>query len=154
MNLKWPLILLGVVIAAIIVLKFYPQIFKTAKMAHASIDNHVFNLYLATTPKQQQVGLSGRKTLPQNYGMLFPFSKPGYYAFWMKNMKFPLDIIYIYKNHISNVFANLKPPKSGIIIPPIVEPEHLADTVLEINAGLFKKYDFKIGDSVMITNPQ
>ena len=64
------------------------------------INNHTFSVEIATTSAQQQQGLSGRNSLPQNQGMLFIFKTAGRYAFWMKGMKFPLDIIFINNNKI------------------------------------------------------
>ena len=84
--------------------------------------------------------------------MLFPFEKADYYSFWMKNMKFPIDIIYINKNHIVTIHQNIKPPKTKEESLPIYKPEDPSDTVLEINAGLSEKYKFKKGDTVKTEN--
>src|SRR4051812_1798797 len=50
---------------------------------------------LATTPTTREQGLSGRAALPENHGMLFVFDTPGVYPFWMKDMNFPIDMIWI-----------------------------------------------------------
>src|SRR5487761_657283 len=63
-----------------------------------TIDNHTFMVEVATTSAQQQQGLSGRASLPQNQGMLFIFKTPDRYPFWMKGMKFSLDMIFINNN--------------------------------------------------------
>src|SRR5690242_15708811 len=49
----------------------------------------------ADTPAKQQQGLSGTASLPLDQGMLFIFPKDGTYAFWMKDMNYSLDIIWI-----------------------------------------------------------
>ena len=59
------------------------------------IKNLIIPVDLAITPNQQAKGLSFRNTLNANQGMLFPFHTPGDYSFWMKDMKFPLDILWI-----------------------------------------------------------
>src|SRR3989344_4633932 len=52
---------------------------------------------LAQTPAAQQQGLSGRKSLGANQGMLFIFPQDEARQFWMKEMNFPLDIIWLNK---------------------------------------------------------
>src|SRR4026208_1251957 len=73
-------------------------IFLAAACNHKStvtINGHTLNIEIAQTQIEREKGLSGRDTLPENSGMLFVFDKPDYYAFWMKDMKFPLDFIWI-----------------------------------------------------------
>jgi uncharacterized membrane protein (UPF0127 family) len=51
--------------------------------------------YVASTPDALSQGLSGRESLVSDQGMLFVFPVSGEYAFWMKDMNFPLDIVWI-----------------------------------------------------------
>ena len=69
----------------------------------------------------------------------------------MHEMRFPLDIIFIRQNTIVAIFENLPYPKSKEETLPVYKPEKPADSVLEINGGLSKKYGFKAGDHVNIT---
>ena len=124
------------------------------KTPTATIDNQKFTLLVAKSAKEKEVGLSDKTSLPQDTGMLFHFEQPDYYSFWMKNMKIPIDIVYINKNHIVTIFQNAQPPKSDQEALTIFKPEEPADTVLEINAGLSQKYNFKKGDGVKIENLQ
>src|SRR6266567_4005667 len=78
-----------------------------------TVDNHVFSVEVATTSAQQQQGLSGRVSLPQNQGMLFIFTTAQRYPFWMKDMKFPLDMLFIHKNKLVTIFQNIPIPKTG-----------------------------------------
>lgn len=117
------------------------------------IDNHTFSVEIATTSAQQQLGLSGRASLPKNQGMLFIFTTADRYPFWMKDMQFPLDMIYINNDKIVDVFQNVPIPKStdtDTTLPRII-PNSPANQVLEINQGLVKQYGFKIGDAVKVT---
>lgn len=122
------------------------------KTSTATINNQTFDLLIAKTPEEKQIGLSEKTSLPQNAGMLFPFETPGNYPFWMKNMKFAIDIIYIRDNKIITIFKNAQPAKSPTDSLPVYNSEEPADTVLEINAGLSDKYNFKKGDEVEIKN--
>src|SRR5579872_5412747 len=110
-----------------------------------TIDNHTFNVELAKNPDEQQKGLGDRNNLDINKGMLFIFDKSDYYSFWMKDMRFPLDMIFIRGNKIVYIFQNV-PIKPFNNVEQTTQP---ADKVLEINAGLSKKYGFKIGDIVI-----
>src|SRR3989344_5288383 len=50
---------------------------------------------VADTPELRQLGLSGKKSLEKDSGMLFVFDTTGIYGFWMKEMAFPIDVIWI-----------------------------------------------------------
>jgi uncharacterized membrane protein (UPF0127 family) len=64
----------------------------------------------AETPSQLTKGLGGRPCIGTNEGMLFVFKTPGYYPFWMKNMRFPIDIVWIGSDHkVVNVKSNVSP---------------------------------------------
>ncbi|MEK7450584.1 MAG: DUF192 domain-containing protein [Patescibacteria group bacterium] len=120
-----------------------------AKTPKITINNHTFNLYIAKSSRDKEVGLAKYSNLPQNQGMLFLLDTPSIYSFWMKDMKFPIDIIFIGNNKIVAIYQNLQPPKEGQNLA-IYRPAELSDTVLEINAGLSEKYSFTKGDSVKI----
>lgn len=124
--------------------------FPFGKTPKAVVNNNTFNLLLAKSDKETQIGLSEKKSLDENTGMLFVFSKPGYYSFWMKNMKFPIDIIYIKNNKIVTIHENVQPPRSVEESLQIYKPEEPADKVLEINAGLSKKHNIKKGNDIRI----
>ena len=120
------------------------------KTPQATINNHIFNLEIVKTNNERAIGLAKYKNILQNFGMLFLFEKPNYYSFWMKNMKFPIDIIFIKNNKIVTIFKDVPMPKSNNGSLPIYQAQELSDTVLEINAGLSDKYNFKNGDTVKI----
>lgn len=118
--------------------------------SHVTIDKQTFSVEVATTSAQQELGLSGRASLPQNQGMLFVFPVADRYPFWMKEMKFPLDMLFINNNKIVTIFHDVPAPKdpSNTNTLPVYAPDGAANQVLEINAGLSKKYNFKKGDTV------
>lgn len=116
-----------------------------------TINGHKFELTVADSQEEKEIGLSETNSLPQEKGMIFLFEKPAYYSFWMKNMKFPIDIIYIKNDQIVTIQNNVKPPKEEEN-PLVYTPTEPSDKVLEINAGLAQKYGFKKGDSVKYEN--
>ncbi|MDP3800172.1 MAG: DUF192 domain-containing protein [bacterium] len=103
------------------------------------------------TEVEVQKGLSGRLSLGSKNGMLFIFNIADYYRFWMPDMHFPIDIIWINNNKIidisHNVSNKLDPSK-----PKFYLPTKKANYVLEVNAGFSKKNNIKIGDSVFLNN--
>lgn len=75
-----------------------------------SINDQIMHLQIADTTKEQIRGLGGRSCIGDNQAMLFEFGKPADYRFWMKNMKFPIDIIWMDSNHeVVQVDANVQP---------------------------------------------
>lgn len=118
----------------------------------ASVQNRSFNLIVAKDPKDIEIGLSNRTSLPENEGMLFIFNKSDYYQFWMRDMKFPIDIIFIKDNKIVTIHHNAQPPKSANENIPLYKPTSPVNRVFEINAGLAKKYNIKEGDTVQFSN--
>jgi uncharacterized membrane protein (UPF0127 family) len=56
---------------------------------------HSFNVEVARTPQQRQVGLMGRTRLDDNAGMLFVFEHEGRHCFWMKNTLIPLSVAFL-----------------------------------------------------------
>jgi uncharacterized protein len=107
------------------------------------INGNVFKVELAVSDTQKSKGLSERKSMCENCAMLFIFNHPEKYSFWMKNMQFSLDIIWISDSKIVYISKNVSANFEGSIQPPVP-----ADKVLEINSGLAEKYDLKIGDAV------
>jgi len=123
----------------------------SVKGSSITIRNQTFSLLLAKTDHEKELGLGGRDSIPQDEGMYFPFITPGFYSFWMKGMKFPLDIIYFKGNQITTIYNNLQNPSLQNDTWQIVQPVSASDGVLEVNAGLAKKYNFQIGDVAQLS---
>ena len=139
-------IFLITIIALLITLLIF--IYLIPKTSVAEINGHTFSLYLAKTASEQEVGLAKYKSLAQNQGMLFLFGKSDYYSFWMKDMRFPIDIIFISNDKIVDIFPNV-PIATSEALPTYATSEK-ADKVLEINAGLSAKYNIKVGTLVKL----
>ena len=114
----------------------------------ATIGEHKFAIEVVRDAKAQQIGLIKYNGIKDDQGMLFLFTQPGRYGFWMRNMKFPIDIIFINGEKVVSLVENVKPVNQNEPNPPIYSPSAPADKVLEINAGLVKKYSIKQGDTV------
>jgi uncharacterized membrane protein (UPF0127 family) len=119
--------------------------FRAREGAAVIIDGRQFSAELATAPAAQEKGLGDRESLCTDCAMLFRFGRKGNYAFWMKDMRFDLDIIWIADGKIVYLAKDVS-HKS----PDTIDPPSPADNVLEINAGLADRYGFKLGDAVSI----
>ena len=103
---------------------------------------------IAKTPKEVARGLSGRDSLGETNGMLFYLGSRRNATFWMKDMKFPIDIIWIDKGTIVYIVENAPVPTQNNI--PAYTPDKLATHVLEVNAGFVSEHSIKIGDRLEI----
>ena len=147
--------LLLVVVAGVLFVQNYLKtggFLSLQKTPTITINNHTFELSVADSQKEREVGLSETRSLPENQGMIFIFEKPDYYSFWMKNMTIPIDIIYINDQKIVTIHKNAQPPASQLESPIIYSPTQPSDKVLEIQAGLSEKYNFKKDDEVKYEN--
>ena len=91
--------------------------------------------------------LSGRSKMRDNEGMLFVFDTSGRYGFWMKDMNFPLDIIWINQNGVVvKTESNLTPES----YPKTFINDAEALYVLEMNAGRAGQYGLFLGSKVGI----
>ncbi|HPN96820.1 MAG TPA: DUF192 domain-containing protein [Candidatus Moranbacteria bacterium] len=110
----------------------------------ASIKGKTLSLEIADTNDKKERGLGGRDNLCENCAMLFIFSEKYTPAFWMKDMRFDLDIIWVRKGRIVYIAKNVSRNLSENAVSLRIE----ADKVLEVNAGLSDKYGFEAGDEV------
>ena len=109
---------------------------------------------LALTSTEQERGLSGRNILNNNEGMLFIFKYPGHYPFWMKDMNFPIDmiwlgedlkVIYIKKDARPESYPATYGPEdvpTQVGIPTEVGTKY----VLEVVSGFSDKNNLQVGD--------
>ncbi|MBI5732507.1 DUF192 domain-containing protein [Candidatus Jorgensenbacteria bacterium] len=102
---------------------------------------------IAAISEARNLGLGGRAVLEPNHGMLFLFEELGVYGFWMKNMRFPLDIIWIRDGAVVG-FEERVDPQIGVLDSELKMyfPPSPVDTVLELNSGMVKLLGISIGD--------
>jgi len=85
-----PVILAAAVIILVALVVGWQITAPKTKTLHSG--KYSYSLELATTANEQTQGLSGRKSMPKDHGMLFVFQREEQQCFWMKGMKFPLDM--------------------------------------------------------------
>lgn len=116
------------------------------------VGSHKILVQIADNPQLRAKGLGGRDSLEEEEGMLFIFEAPDFYRFWMKDMKIPLDFIWIRGDEIIDITENVPPPKNVSDYLPVYQPKQVVDKVLEVNAGWVKRHEVKIRDKIQVKN--
>jgi len=103
---------------------------------------------VANSPNEISQGLSEQVALKVDEGMLFVYD--GYYipSFWMKDMNFAIDIVWIKDGVVVGFEKNVSPSNNPEL--DIRRPTDFVNMVLEVNAGFADQYGVKIGDSAEI----
>jgi hypothetical protein len=115
------------------------------KIQHVKIAGVTLKVDLALTSEAQEQGLSGRSGLKEDQGMLFVFDHMDKYPFWMKDMNFPIDIIWIGEDLRVVYIKKSALPES---YPETFTPNQNAKYVLEVMSSFSEKNNLKVGDKV------
>jgi len=106
------------------------------------LDGISLEVEIADEPWEQAKGLSNRKQLGNDEGMLFIFDEPKMPSFWMKEMLFPLDMVWINEAGIVTAISKNISPET---FPRTFLPPSPIKYVLEVNAGWSEKNNINIG---------
>lgn len=110
---------------------------------NVSFEQKTFKVRIADSPEERGQGLSGTEPLKDNEGMLFLFDSNGFWGIWMKDMNYPIDIIWLNeRKSVVHIEQNISPqtyPRT--FMPPVP-----ARYVLELKADATEKYGIKQGD--------
>lgn len=122
---------------------------RTAGYVHRSItlENTTFDAFVSDTEALRANGLSNFPSLASNQTMLFVFPNAGSWGFWMKDMLFPLDIVWLDQN---GAIVSFEENISPATYPNIFFPKGESLYVLEFPAGTVKKIGAKVGDKVIL----
>ena len=131
------LILAFVIAAAIYIL--WPQLQPHATVR---IGDTVFAAKVAKTQAEREKGLSDTKGLRENQALLFVYERDGMWPIWMKDMKYPIDIVWLDKDKKVVYIVKNAPPES---YPETFTPKQEARYILEMSAGTVEKKSIVIG---------
>jgi uncharacterized membrane protein (UPF0127 family) len=121
------------------------QNLPASSISYIKIGGVKLKVDLALTPETQAQGLSGRSGLQDDEGMLFVFNNPGKYFFWMKDMNFPIDMIWISQDlHVVYIKQDAEPDS----YPQTFVSNQDAEYVLEVSSFFAEKNNLKEGDQV------
>ena len=104
---------------------------------------------VADTPEVRRQGLSGRATLGRDAGMLFLFERPGIYPFWMPDMHFDLDLVWIRQDRVVGITRDVSRRDPLREHPPPLP----VDRVLEVVSGTAARHGWRRDDRVEFDPP-
>tara|TARA_B100001964_G_C13894449_1_gene448760 strand:+ start:189 stop:608 length:420 start_codon:yes stop_codon:yes gene_type:complete len=110
------------------------------------INNTSFKVKIAENPSEWKIGLSDTANLEEKEGMLFIFPILAERSFYMKNMNFAIDLLWIKDNIIVGMEKNMLPDNGEKYYDSVEE----IDMVLELKAGSIDNYNLNIGNIIKI----
>ena len=121
---------------------------KRPVLAEIELRGKTFIVEVADTEAKKERGLGKRDALEPDRGMYFPFASSNRWIFWMKDMRFPTDIVWIQDGKIVDIDASVPVSKSENL--ETYSPVEPADAVLELNAGTVQAIGANAGDELII----
>jgi uncharacterized membrane protein (UPF0127 family) len=112
------------------------------------IEGTTIQLEVAQTPEQQAMGLMFRSELADDRGMLFPFDRPRFTRFWMRNVEIPLDMIFMNGDEVVAI-ADSVPPCTETPCPTY-GPDVPVSQVIELRGGRAAELGLEVGDRITI----
>ena len=108
-------------------------------------------LEVTQTVQDRIDGLSNRESIGKADGLLFVFPTSDRHAIWMKDMLFPIDIVWVREEKVIDIAPNVQPPSPGTLDNELDAyfPRLDADWVIEFPAGWAEEHGLKIGDPVV-----
>jgi uncharacterized protein len=113
----------------------------------ARLGGEAFDVMVARTEAEQSLGLSGLAGLKPNEAMIFPYASDDNYGFWMKDMLFSIDIVWLDKN---SKIVWIERGVSPDTYPNIYFPRVPARSVLELSAGTIARLGVAVGSVLEI----
>ncbi|MEN9342114.1 MAG: hypothetical protein RIQ54_370 [Candidatus Parcubacteria bacterium] len=107
----------------------------------------VYEVEIANSILSRTRGLSGRPQLMTGAGMLFIFPVASVYGFWMKDMRFPIDIVWISNNRVVGISHDVPPAGTDSFDLPRYYPPQPVSVVLELPAGT------AVRDGIVVDTP-
>lgn len=113
------------------------------------LGNETTKLFVSDDECKRRVGLSGKEALKDSEGMFFVFEEKDYNGIWMKDMKFPIDIIWLDEEYsVVEIEENVLPET----FPKIFGDKTLSKYVIEVSSGFVGRFGLNIGDIIDISN--
>jgi uncharacterized protein len=134
-----------IVIALFVLLRGFMNV---TNRTFALIDGHIFVLEVADTPEEIMRGLSYREFLGEDKGMLFVMPSTDIHEFWMNEMRFDLDFIWLDRLKIVEITTNVPAPRYSQEDPIRLKPSVPVNKVIELKAGTLESIQVKPGHRV------
>jgi uncharacterized membrane protein (UPF0127 family) len=109
-----------------------------------------FTAYVADSPIKQMLGLMHWKGLKRNECMLFVFGRDARYGFWMRNMNFSIDIVWLGEDwRVVDFVENAKPSRSFFDFKTM-KPRGNSRYVLEFRKGTVRELNIFLDDILVL----
>lgn len=133
--------MLTILVISIIGISFYLE----QSTDTVSINGNLVSVSVVDTEDQRMKGLSGKEKLDPGNGMLFIFDTNDFHGIWMKDMNFPIDILWLDEaKRVVSVKASASPDS----YPEVFRPSAAAKYVIELPKGSLSQYNVSIGQTV------
>lgn len=144
MTKKTLVVALVAVCVVVVIVVMASMIMKSQPSSALRIGDGVYDARFATTPTTRAQGLSGTSSLGKAEALVFVFPTDGKWKIWMKDMNYPLDIVWLDddKSVIYSVENAL--PEGGEDV--IFEPPTDARYVIELSSGSVEARNIVVGD--------
>jgi uncharacterized membrane protein (UPF0127 family) len=113
----------------------------------------VLQVEVMVKDEDRAMGLMFRPSLPVDRGLIFVFEQPDFHGFWMKNCRFPIDMVWLDQDHKVVHVAEAVPPCKADPCP-VYEPLRKASYVVELNAGQARREKAVLGTTLSFSLPR
>ena len=114
------------------------QLSSPRQIKEVAISDAVVHVHVADTPSSRAQGLSGTPPLSTGQGLLLDFKTSGPQGIWMKDMSYPLDLIWLdIEGRVVHIEKNVSPDS----YPQVFSSPHPARYVLEARAGFAQRHE-------------
>lgn len=128
---------------------FFSKEINNKETAEIQVGENSMVVWIAQTTKERKSGLSGTESLGDVDGMLFLFPREERYRFWMRDMSFPIDIIYFNaEKEVVEIMSEISPQT----YPLKFTAQKPVKYVLEVKGGAVKEKGIMIGEKLTLPN--
>jgi len=144
---KIGLIFLAIFFVAFVVLQFWQYRLSVEKVF---LKGEILNVWVPKTLRQMYKGLGGKKNLEENQGMLFVFGFPDRHGIVMRDMNFPIDIVWLDRGEVVDYAPGVETEDVPEAQLKVYQPRIDSTMVLELPAGWALAHELKIGDRMSL----
>ena len=144
------IVLLAIVTSLGIMFLNRPPAFTDDATVTVRVDEARLRAEIAVSSEKLAKGLMGAEPLADDRGLLFVYEQPATHRIWMKGVSFPIDIVWISGDTVTQVTSKVPPAKPGAADAdiPKYSPDGPVDKVLEVSAGWARRHSVQPGDPV------
>ena len=145
---KFQLVVMGIFLLSALGIQLWQYRTKTIRLV---LGGETIELIVAKSSRQKQTGLGGRDDIGRYDGMIFVGFTPGRLGVVMREMRFPIDVIWFREGKVVDIAPSLPNlPAAPEAELPVYYPRAEADIFLELPAGWVAAHNIKLGDELTL----